>query len=644
MRKSFILFSIFFSVLLSFTIVAQDNSTESVLRGTSSTINIVNPTGWVYESPAAVLYDNGAYFNSPGGGPGGADGSVLENVTLGMTSLGAGHQVVNLNRVADDFVIPSGETWTINTASFYAYQTGSTTTSTITSVNVRIWDGPPGVVGSSIIFGDSTTNVMSSTEFTNCYRYSENSVGTTRPIMKQTVNIGTTLTEGTYWIDWQSGGTLASGPWAPPIAILGQNTTGNARQGLAGVWANLVDGGTLTPQGLPFILDGTAGNPPVFFDNFDTYTAGNLVACSNPTFWTTWSNAPCGAEDALVSSDFAFSGTNSAKIIQNDDLVKDFGTAYTSGKYKISVQVYIPATKAGYLNTLATFGATNNWAMEMYFDATGSGRINPDGAVPATFSWTADQWNLVEHVIDLDANLGEIYFNGVLVQSQQYTLGAYTTVIPLSLEANDFYGATANDNMYLDDYSVEDLTVVPVELTSFSANSANGKINLNWTTATELNNQGFEIQRRTVEGQYNAIGFVAGNGTTSETKQYSYSDAPEVGEYYYRLKQIDFDGTFEYSNEVFGSITTPLEFALNQNYPNPFNPTTNITFTLAEPSFVKLAIYNTLGEEVKVLKNESMNAGSYNISFDAVSFPSGMYLYKIETAQFTSVRKMMLLK
>jgi hypothetical protein len=83
---------------------------------------------------------------------------------------------------------------------------------------------------------------------------------------------------------------------------------------------------------------------------------------------------------------------------------------------------------------------------------------------------------------------------------------------------------------------------------------------------------------------------------------------------------------------------------LDQNYPNPFNPITNISFTLAEPSFVKLSIYNSLGEEVQVLKNESMNAGTYNVGFDAVSFPSGMYLYKIETSQFTSVRKMMLMK
>jgi hypothetical protein len=188
-------------------------------------------------------------------------------------------------------------------------------------------------------------------------------------------------------------------------------------------------------------------------------------------------------------------------------------------------------------------------------------------------------------------------------------------------------------------------TILPVELSAFSANITNGNVVLNWTTETEINNQGFEVERRSAEGQFVTIGSVQGNGTTTERKQYSYTDAGvETGNYYYRLKQIDFGGTYEYSNEIFVDVTAPLEFALAQNYPNPFNPTTAINFSLAEPTFVRLAIYNLLGEELEVLKNENMNAGSYNVSFNASSLPSGMYLYKIETAQFSSVRKMMLMK
>jgi hypothetical protein len=188
-------------------------------------------------------------------------------------------------------------------------------------------------------------------------------------------------------------------------------------------------------------------------------------------------------------------------------------------------------------------------------------------------------------------------------------------------------------------------TIVPVELSAFSANVSNGNVVLNWTTETEINNQGFEVERKLIDGQFITLGHVQGNGTTTDRQQYSFTDADvQSGSYSYRLKQIDFNGAYEYSNEIFVDVTAPLEFSLDQNYPNPFNPTTAINFSLAEPTFVKLAIYNLLGEEVEVLKNENMNAGSYNVSLDASSLPSGMYLYKIETAQFSSIRKMMLMK
>ena len=235
--------------------------------------------------------------------------------------------------------------------------------------------------------------------------------------------------------------------------------------------------------------------------------------------------------------------------------------------------------------------------------------------------------------------------NGVLVTTWQWSLVSNGSGVQISLDANDFFGETANDEMYLDDYTVEDITVVPVELSAFSVNVNNSNVVLNWTTETELNNQGFEVQRRSTESQFVTIGHVNGNGTTTDRKEYSFTDAGvQTGSYYYRLKQVDFNGAFEYSNEIFAEISAPFEFALNQNYPNPFNPTTSINFSLAEPSLVKLSVYNLLGEEVQVLKNEFMNAGSFNITFDAASLPSGMYLYKIETSQFSSVRKMMLMK
>ncbi len=215
-----------------------------------------------YSFPTAVtaaLYSNGSLVNGVGTGAGGLDESILQNNTLAMNSLGAAHSIGSGFRVADDFAI-TGPDWNITDITFYAYQTNEVA-STITAVNLRIWDGVPGAAGSNIVFGDDTTNIMTSTVNSNILRVAENTTGTAtnRQIAASDVAVNITLPAGTYWLDWQVDGSGASGPWAPPITITGQVTTGNALQfnGGAGTWDNFQDSGTNTDQGLPFIIQGT---------------------------------------------------------------------------------------------------------------------------------------------------------------------------------------------------------------------------------------------------------------------------------------------------------------------------------------------------------------------------------------------------
>lgn len=205
---------------------------------------------------------------------------------------------------------------------------------------------------------------------------------------------------------------------------------------------------------------------------------------------------------------------------------------------------------------------------------------------------------------------------------------------------------------YLFDYNFDNFSFnnspLPVELTSFTGKVVNNKIELNWQTATELNNSGFEVQRKISnhkDADWEKIGFVAGNGNTNSTKYYSYVDTYPTGgnKFQYRLKQIDTDGTSKFS-EIIEIEFTPNKFELSQNYPNPFNPSTTIKYSLSEISNVILKVYDILGNEVATLIDERKEVGSYSVTFDAGNLSSGIYIYKLVTDAFVSTKKMILIK
>jgi len=217
-------------------------------------------------------------------------------------------------------------------------------------------------------------------------------------------------------------------------------------------------------------------------------------------------------------------------------------------------------------------------------------------------------------------------------------------------------GAPGKDNRYgagrIDAYEAYllALAMIPVELSSFTAAANENSVTLNWSTATETNNSGFSIERKTpLDERWKEVGFVPGFGTTTERMNYSFNDENlNMGSYSYRLKQIDFDGKTEYSDDIIVEVSSPENYVLLQNYPNPFNPSTTIGFSIPQASNVAIEIFNVVGERVASLVNQTLEAGYHNINFDANSLSSGTYIYQLkasgQSGTFVETKKMILMK
>ena len=229
---------------------------------------------------------------------------------------------------------------------------------------------------------------------------------------------------------------------------------------------------------------------------------------------------------------------------------------------------------------------------------------------------------------------------------QQNKMGDYFDMVSENTGAHLSWAATFNGEQDVYYSFITDTTIVPVELLSFTASAAANVVTLEWSTATELNNHGFEIERSSDKKNWRIMGFREGKGSTSQPQEYSYSDIlSEItpSKLYYRLKQIDFNGDFEYSNIIEIEIA-PSAFSLAQNYPNPFNPSTNISYQLPAYGFVSLKVYDVLGNEVATLVNEDQKAGVYSINFNAQLLSSGVYYYQLKSGNNIQTKKMILTK
>ncbi len=226
------------------------------------------------------------------------------------------------------------------------------------------------------------------------------------------------------------------------------------------------------------------------------------------------------------------------------------------------------------------------------------------------------------------------------------TSGTGLLHLEFDVTSDDFVGASTTDGVINN--------TVPVELVSFSANVAENSVRLNWATASETNNFGFDVEKSVDGLLFSKIGFVAGRGTTTVPQSYSFvENNVSTGNHFYRLKQIDTDGAFEHSNVIEALVLPPARFSLSQNYPNPFNPETRIRFDIpnlqGEKVRVQLSVYNLFGQLVRTLVNEDRTPGVHEIDWDGrndegLVVPSGMYFYTVRAGEFKETKKMLFLR
>jgi hypothetical protein len=245
---------ILLSVMIT-SVFGQGNQASDIADGSPAImVKDINPSAPSGLRDASItLYDNGPIVTATGVGYNGFDVSQLQAISLGMGNYGWTANMAVPYWLGDDFTVPSGG-WNITGFSSLAYQTGSTSVSTITDMFIMIYDYAPWA-GGNVIFGDGTTNRLTTTGFSGIYRILDNNyTANNRPIMENYAAFSLHLDPGTYWVIWTYIGSASyGGPFVPPITILGQNTTGNGIQSdLAGGWISVYDGGSATPQGLPF--------------------------------------------------------------------------------------------------------------------------------------------------------------------------------------------------------------------------------------------------------------------------------------------------------------------------------------------------------------------------------------------------------
>ncbi len=432
----------------------------------------------------------------------------------------------------------------------------------------------------------------------------------------------------------------------PSVAV---NAAGNAKFGFSAS-ASTIFAGTYVTGRAAADTPGTVRPSQTVWAGVDSY---HRTLGGTKNRWGDYSGISLDPSDDRVFWVFnQFADMSTSGMCEDDGL---WGTAYASctiDTLDVSPPITVDLTPPPGQTVVVPLNLTNPGGLPI--DDFELKFVYPTGLL--TFQNTAsagtltDGWTTASGVENTSGEITITGSNGTSLTSSgvlinvvfQESGGPGTGMLQLTNFVNDIAAASTTNGTLNN--------AVPVELASFSAQALANSVKLIWTTTSETNNFGFDIEKSPDRNIFSKIGFVAGTGTVSIPKSYFFIDNEvEPGTFYYRLKQIDTDGAFEYSEILQVDINAPKSFALAQNYPNPFNPDTNIEFQLPEASHVSIKIFNTLGQEIRTLLNAPYQAGYHSVGWNGTDrnrnqVASGVYLYRIKAGDFTAVKKMSLLQ
>ncbi len=393
----------------------------------------------------------------------------------------------------------------------------------------------------------------------------------------------------------------------------------------------LYDEGESMPSELVSVFTG-GGTQTIFSDDFEAYTAGNKVACQNTTDWTTWSNAPCGTEDAEVTSAVTYSGSKAVIVQGVNDLVKVIPD-YATGLYKISFQIYVPTGFLGYFNTLQDFaGANSYWGMQVYFNTNGSGSVDGGGEGAGTFSFAHDIWILNEVIVDMDNDWAEYKLGGESVLGWQWSTGAFGDGSLNQLGGVNFYAwnnsGAGTPKYYFDEFMIEEfLAPALMPPLNFTLNVAFENIQLTWDSPEGKELLGYNIYYAFNGGVFSLL------DNTTETSYIV--ESPGSGLHAYYLTAVYDEGESAPTN-IQEILLTGMDDHSDQASVSIFpNPAGQVVYIDAGEAISSVRLYNFDGQEL----NCRMTISGHTATADLSGMKNGVYFILITTKDQSEYRQ-----